>query len=203
MGGIGSGRHWYYDAKSTVSDYHSIDIRRWHKKNLLVPGTSFSTRWFRNDKVTGSISVLANEKCVILNYRHKKLEEWVNINYPVDLEWTSCNFGGKRPWFICPAQDCGRRVAILYGGAVFACRHCYQLAYQSQRENIDDRATRRAEKIRDHMGWEPGILNGEGLKPKWMHQNTFARLCLIHNEFVTISLREASLRFGINMFDLY
>ena len=28
--------------------------------------------------------------------------------------------------FICPAAGCGRRVAILYGGGNFACRHCYQ-----------------------------------------------------------------------------
>ena len=25
------------------------------------------------------------------------------------------------------------------------------------------------------MGWEPGILNGEGLKPKGMHWRTFER----------------------------
>jgi hypothetical protein len=53
------------------------------------------------------------------------------------------------------------------------------------------------------MGWEPGILNGEGLKPKGMHWKTFRRLCFIHNESVNTSLREATLRFGINMFDLY
>ena len=28
--------------------------------------------------------------------------------------------------FICPAAGYGRRVAILYGGGNFACRHCYQ-----------------------------------------------------------------------------
>lgn len=125
------------------------------------------------------------------------------MNYPIDLEWSPCSYGGKRPWFRCPAQNCGRRVAILYGGTVFACRHCNQLAYPSQRENIDDRATRKADKIRERMGWEPGILNGEGLKPKGMHWKTFERLCFFHNELVNLSLREAALRFGINMFDLY
>lgn len=202
MGGLGSGRHEYYDAKSTVNNYHSIDIRKWHRKDLLTSGTSFSTKWYRNDEITGSIRAIVNEKCITLSYRYKHSEEWKDMNYPVALEWTSCRLGGKRPWFICPAKNCGRRVAILYGGAVFACRNCYQLAYPSQRENIDDRATRQAEKIRERMGWESGILNGEGLKPKGMHWKTYKRLCSIHNKFVNISLREATLRFGINMFDL-
>lgn len=203
MGGLGSGRQWHYDSKSTVNNYHSIDIRQWHKKNFLSPGTSFRTKWFRNDETTGGISVLADERYILLSYRIKHSENWKDMNYPIDIEWTPCNLGGKRPWFLCPAKNCRRRVAILYGGAIFACRQCYQLAYPSQRENIDDRATRQAEKIRTRMGWEPGILNGEGLKPKGMHWRTFDRLCLIHNELVNISLREASLRFGINMFDLY
>ena len=71
--------------------------------------------------------------------------------------------------FICPAAGCGRRVAILYGGGIFACRHCHQLAYFSSREDAGDRAARRrAERLRARLGWEPGILNGEGGKPKWM-----------------------------------
>ncbi len=203
MGGLGSGRHWHYSTKSTVNKYHSIDVRKWHKKNLLTSGISFSTKWFRNNEVTGSIRVLAAEKCLILSYRYTHSEEWKDMNYPIDLEWTACKLGGKRPWFLCPAKNCGRRVAILYGGAIFACRHCYQLAYPSQRENLDDRATRKAEKIRERMGWKPGILNGEGFKPKGMHWKTFERLCFIHNEMVNLSLREATLRFGINMFDFY
>ena len=64
-------------------------------------------------------------------------------------------------------------MAILYGGGIFACRHCYRLAYPSQRANWDDRAARRADRIRDKPGWEPGILNGNGWKPKGMHWNTF------------------------------
>jgi hypothetical protein len=202
MGGLGSGRQLYYDAKNTVNNYHSIDIRKWRRKDLLTSGTSFSTKWYRDDEITGSIRVLVAEKYLILSYRYKHSAEWKDMNYPVDLEWTPCKLGGKRPWFLCPAKNCGRRVAILYGGAIFACRRCYQLAYPSQRENIGDRATRKAEKLRDRMGWEPGILNDEGLKPKGMHWKTYRRLCFVHNELVNLSLREATLRFGISMFDL-
>jgi hypothetical protein len=67
----------------------------------------------------------------------------------------------------------GRRVAILYAGGIFACRCCYQLAYASSREDAGGRATRRADRLRARLGWEPGILNGEGGKPKWMRWRTF------------------------------
>src|SRR6478609_5352946 len=38
------------------------------------------------------------------------------------IQWTRCNFGGRRPWFIC---QCGKRVAKLYDtSSIVACRHC-------------------------------------------------------------------------------
>jgi hypothetical protein len=54
----------------------------------------------------------------------------------VPLSWTACNLGGQRPWFFCPGAGCGRRVVILYApGCYFLCRPCYDLSYESQREN--------------------------------------------------------------------
>jgi len=203
MGGLGSGRQTQFDAKNTVDDYLSIDIRKWCRGGLLIPGTMFDTTWSHNGYDCGSIQVASKDKCVVLIYRHKHSDDWVNMNYPVDIEWTSCHLGGKRPWFICPVRHCNQRVAILYGGKVFACRRCYQLAYPSQREGVGDRATRKADKIRDALDWEPGFLNGEGLKPKGMHWSTFERLRGKHNQMVSKSLEEASLKFGINLFDYY
>jgi hypothetical protein len=127
---------------------------------------------------------------VILDYRHQcNGSEWKSQNYPVRIEWTPCHYGGARAWFLCPANGCGKRVAKLHlNGAIFACRHCYRLAYASQRENLDDRASRRADKIRDRLKWEPGILNGHGSKPKGMHWRTYQRLTVKHDAHVGISL---------------
>ena len=47
-----------------------------------------------------------------------------------------------------------------------------QLNRQSQREPDYDRAARRVDRIRDKLGWEPGILNGKGWKPQGMHWHT-------------------------------
>ncbi|WP_245537399.1 hypothetical protein [Thiocystis violascens] len=109
------------------------------------------------------------------------------MEYAVPLDWTNCTYGGSRPWFLCPATGCGRRVAKLYlgGSGVFACRHCYRLAYDCQRETDDDRATRRAETIRQRLDWEAGILNLPGRRPKGMHRRTFERLKHQHDRFVS------------------
>jgi hypothetical protein len=92
--------------------------------------------------------------------------------------------------FRCPANGCGQRVALLYlgGAGIFACRHCYRLAYPSQRESADDRAIRRAGKIRERLGWQAGIANPCGDKPKGMHRDTFNRLSAEYLRFAEASL---------------
>lgn len=189
MGGIGSGRRWHYGANDTVNDYRALDVRRWKRDGFLTPGRAFGWQWSCDGEVVSSIQVRVETGRVFLNYRHRSGgSEWKDENYPVLIDWTACNLGGERPWFRCPARGCGRRVAILYGGSIFACRHCHHLAYPSQRETRDDRAARRADRIRARLGWEPGILNGEGLKPKGMHWCTFDRLTADHAAFVQVSL---------------
>lgn len=100
----------------------------------------------------------------------------------------------------CPAVGCGKRAAVLYLGAkYFACRKCYQLAYSSQRESVEDRAIRKVDKIRERLEWEPGFLNGRGLKPKGMHWKTFNRLYAQHDELVDQAMRGYSSKIGFTM----
>ena len=80
---------------------------------------------------------------------------------------------------------------------IFVCRHCYQLAYSSQRERNYDRAARRADRLRDKLKWEPGIINGSGLKPKGMHWKTFKRLSTQHDAFMQYSLAGIDARLSL------
>lgn len=58
------------------------------------------------------------------------------MDYIVFLTWTNCNYGGRRPWFLCP--KCNRRVAKVYlRYNIFLCRHCHDLTYTSCQESGD------------------------------------------------------------------
>jgi len=198
MGGSGSGRRWHYGSKDTTESYRSIDVRRWKRGSFLTPGRAFSWQWSRHGEVVASINVRAEVGRVILTYRHRSSgDEWKDESYPVHLTTTPCHMGGERHWFLCPARGCGQRVAVIYGGGIFACRKCYQLAYPSQREDTADRAIRRANRIRDRMGWPGGVLEGSGWrKPKGMHRRTYERLCDEHNTFEDVVNRAIITRFG-------
>lgn len=198
MGGIGSGRRSRTDARDTVDDFPSIDARAWYRKGLLTPGRAFTWQWSQDGKAAATIGVRTESGRVIVTYRHRSSEGWKDESYPIQLAWTPCNYGSARPWFLCPAIGCGRRVAILYGGEVFACRHCHQLAYPSQREAPDERAARRVDKIREKLDWFPGLLEGKGERPKGMHRKTYKRLVAEYDYLAAKSLTGVAARLNLS-----
>ena len=166
----------YRSWKSTTDEYLRLDVRMLHREGCLQPGKSSTLTWSRGGKPT--IEIVAQAGSVILSYKHRRhgSDEWISEYYPVHLTWTRCNYGGGRPWFLCPARGCARRVAVLYGGGIFACRHCHGLAYESQREPDEFRALRRAQTIRHRLGGTTNMLEPFPGKPKGMHWRTYARL---------------------------
>ncbi|MBN8436943.1 MAG: hypothetical protein J0L95_02690 [Candidatus Accumulibacter sp.] len=199
MGGMGSGRR-DQGGKRTTSGCYRLDVRKLQGAGVLTAGGSFAWHWSRNGEAVATIQARAEEDRLTLIYSHKSGgADWQAMDYPVRLEWTACTLGGRRVWFLCPANGCGRRVALLYlgGASIFACRHCYRLAYACQRETADDRAMRRADNIRERLGWQAGIANPRGGKPKGMHWRTFERLTAEHDAFVGVSLAGMAARLGL------
>ena len=92
-----------------------------------------------------------------------------------------CRLGGSRTYFICPGiqngRECGRRVAKLYvSKCYFLCRHCNRLAYASQYEPPWQWARRRANKLRQRLGINRGIVGALPEKRKGMSARTYAHL---------------------------
>lgn len=187
MGGTNSGRRGGWNC---TDEMRTLDVRKISRAGLLIPGDVFSWNWHRGGPTTGSVAFQVQADKVIFNYRRRSppYSGGEAVNYPVRLDWTPCALGGQRVWWRCPAVGCGRRVAVLYAGPVFACRHCWRLAYRSQREPEHERAGRRADAIRERLGWEPGFLNGGGCKPSGMHWRTFQRLRAEHDTCVSQSI---------------
>lgn len=187
MGGIGSGRRWTGTARYLTTDFPSLDIRRLQGAGLLLAGHTFAwayqgERWPR---------ILARPQADFVEIYHRTMNgTWDANSGLLMLDWTLCSHGGRRAWFLCPEAECGRRVGILYAkrGGTYACRHCLNLAYPSQREREAGRARLKAEAIRARLGWTPGLLNPNGDKPARMRTTTFRRLVDQHERLVETAL---------------
>lgn len=182
MGGRGSGNWYRSDKKTTTSEVKFVDARWLARKGWLENGLYYSIWWSSNGKSTGDIRVMTYGDSLKLIYRFRSgLEEWQDVEETVHLNWTSCNFGSQRVWFICPGvvdgRYCGRRVGMLYlGGRYFLCRHCYELTYSTRQEREPFRLLTKAQKIRERLGASISILDPVWEKPKGMHWTTFHRL---------------------------
>lgn len=195
MGGFGSGQQ---GGKICTDDMRRLDVRRLHRANCLKPGMAYDWQWSSAGEVVASIHLTVEPDRVWLKYRQRQQGgDWHDMRYPVWLDRTRCHLGGERVWWRCPAVGCGRRVAVLFGGGVFVCRHCQRLAYRCQRETPNDRVIRQADKIRQRLGWEMGILNSPGSKPKGMHWRTYERLVAEHDAYVNQAMLGIAERFGL------
>ena len=96
----------------------------------------------------------------------------------IELEWTSCNFGGKRPWFVCPGIYCMRRASKLYYyNGYFRCKHCLNLANRSQQQDKLTRLICKAHKIKEKLGVDsPGNITSIPPRPKRMKRKTYRKL---------------------------
>ena len=128
----------YLKAKTKVEDCLTLSIFLLHKQETLKHSNSGTISWLNpfgyNDKIGYSINLnCLTDSYIELQYiTTDDSGKQKNINQIFLLHTTPCVFGGKRDWFTCP---CGKRVAVLYKPRFadnFACRHCYNLTYESR-----------------------------------------------------------------------
>ena len=202
MGGLGSGnRRPRWGAKPLVEDCDALDVNWLNRQGWLKGRHIGQLTWTRGKHTTARIGVITSPSKVALFYYYRDAlsAKWEPVWYSVQLTWTPCHFGGRRPWFVCPG--CGRRVAKLYlRGKYFLCRRCHNLAYKSQREDRAGRLVRKADKIRTRLGGKPGMLNPFPPKPKGMHRRTYLQLrdeALQLEREAVAELRKEIVRLGI------
>jgi hypothetical protein len=128
MGGLGSGN--FRGSRTTVESCLPLSISEF--KEELRGGKRVTGRlvWSNGDAVGFEILQGYSGLAVRLAYT----SDGVDCTYSIPITATRPNFGGRRFWFLCPGQGCGRRVGKLYKprwGRYWLCRHCYNLTYRS------------------------------------------------------------------------
>jgi hypothetical protein len=140
-----------------------------------------SLKWMCDGQEIGSIRLVVEGDRLTLSYRISiDGSDWENVSDRVPIVRVACQFGGERPYFICPGTTCSRRVATLYFvERYFLCRDCSRLGYASQREDVWDRKRRRVAKARQRFGGEPDDDMDDSFppKPKGMWRRTYFSLC--------------------------
>jgi hypothetical protein len=140
-----------------------------------------------------------DKDCMVISFRYREYgSEWQDVTQVLFFDYTPCNYGGRRTWFLCP--QCGRRVLILYGaGKRFLCRHCYGLTYSCQQECTQDRLMRKALNLRERLGANLSLSAPitDRAKPKYMHQKTFDRFKREANNAVDLWWQLLGKRFGL------
>lgn len=161
--------------KRTTSQMHALDIRLVHRTGRLIPGSSGMWTWTKSSGSVSRIGMHAGDGAMTLSYRTQtKTGEWQEMKCQVRVVWTPCNYGGQRAWWVCPG--CGTRVAILFGGGRYLCRHCHDLTYKSTRAAPTSAFYGRANKVRMKLGWGGGVASPMGARRKGMHAATYLRL---------------------------
>jgi hypothetical protein len=136
------------DAKILVGDCRVLNIGFLVREDVVRPhhhrqgGLSWTQAGEKVASIGYVVDTREDEGTLRLNYTvGRDGQEKVSKDYRVLLVTSSLVSGGRRWWFRCTASryggpPCRRRVGKMYlppGGEVFACRHCYDLAYTSSR----------------------------------------------------------------------
>lgn len=160
MGGPGSGNTMRWGTRATCESFR---------------GTGARLSWNLGGEPAGSIWCDIHDCGMELTYRSREpgSDEWRDVRELIPFTYTSQKLGGRRLWFEC--KSCRRRCAVLYGGSRYRCRKCWGLAYQSQREEVQDRLIRRARKLRRRYGGSECLDEPFPDKPKGRHWAPYER----------------------------
>lgn len=181
MGGTGSGAR---NRKTSTGDCINLNMKN-IKEILKYPDNTDSTITWGNKN---SISLRKeSNNSIRISYNNIINGEKRDHNYSIGINYTDCNYGGKRAWMKCP--HCYERVTKLWlKRGVFYCRSCHDMNYFSSRISGDytEIYNRKIKMIQGKLKAEYDVLQRYVPKPKGMHYKTYEKLTKELNRIQTL-----------------
>lgn len=177
------------DAKVTTNSLFSLDIRHVKKYGFLkdehVTSGEINQRFTSSNRRLKTSIVSYYGEYLKLTYERNGKE----VSCQLPITYSDCNYGGERPWFCCPNTNCNKRVGKLFLlGDYFLCRHCHNLAYETQNMPEPFRQLEKAQNIRERLGAKSlATIDPFPPKPKWMHHRTYMKLWKEYYDLIDVS----------------
>lgn len=186
MGGYGSGRRTHKRGLVDgypYSDYLCLDISTFRRKGQWRYLSATFT-WSRGEVKRASLSYVVRCDGITLYWQTRSGE---SVQQHIAVTTVSVNYG-RRYFFLCP--NCQRRVAKLYAGSYFHCRHCYNLTYESCQESHKRFFARLGLSDKQHRNFFKAIEYARELEGrKWVGARMLRRL----NRYV----EKSNVQFGV------
>lgn len=166
---------WYrFEKKQTTDDLLQLSVASlkrlgYLRENAIANGGLSWKRTYSWGDTKEIASVMCTSKfigekrTITLAYTYNGKDA---VSLEIPIIYSNPYFGGKRYWFLCPR--CGRKVAFLYGGKQFWCRHCHNLSYPTQQIGYVGRMFERSGK------YQRKVLK-DGCRKRWLHYSTLEK----------------------------
>ncbi len=173
MGGFGSGRKCQ---NRLTTELYRLNVRKLHRWKVLEPMRTHKLRLHRSGGPDALVWLAFPDHQLVADLDlGRDLFGARRTRLRIEVRWSSCPYGGSRPWFLCPGTGCGRLAVILYGKEDFLCRRCRHVTYPMQRVAPHSRALARAQLLRIHLGGTPDMTAPVPPRPKGMHEWTYIK----------------------------
>jgi len=198
MGGLGSGRTGgiptiertdclVLNVNRVITPVMAVLRRQGHTR--IVEGDRAEAdwrpiNWYRDGEVWAQVEVKlslgAGKGTAELRYDVDHFSRRTGPQHQtVQLETLECHYGGWRWFWICPTTGRRTTTLLLPNGAIqFRSRGPggYKLAYQSERNGIDDKAHARLAKLFRKLKAEYDGMDSWAPRPRGMHRKTYERI---------------------------
>lgn len=176
---------WHSNSKEKVDDWMTLDAGLLKPKSRGGLPKSATVEWHNNGRLIDKIHIQKNAHFIQLRFDELVVTggSWRPTNQQIDVESTSCHYGGNRSWFKCPT--CAQRVGLIARKQrLFACRKCHDLVYRSQYQTEYERLLTLQRKIKKRIFQSDGKSHIR-VKKKGVHWTTYNRL---HDRYTALEL---------------